>query len=81
MTIYTYLTVTLLYPVILCNLRIRHKLLTQVGSFVETRATLLSLAFSFFYIGTFAMSHISFHDTTRIVQLLYNINERSFESI
>jgi hypothetical protein len=77
MTIYTHLTLTLLYPVILCNLtleRIRHKLLTRVGSFVETRATLLSSTFFLSYMVCL-QSHISFNDTTRIVRLFYSINE------
>jgi hypothetical protein len=67
---------TLLYPVILCNLtleRIRHDLPTRVGSFVETRANLLPRTFFLLY-GTFA-SQISYNDTARIVGLVYSINE------
>jgi hypothetical protein len=44
-----------------------------VGSFVETRAT-LSPAFFLSYTVRL-QSHISFNDTTRIVQLAYGINE------
>ena len=54
MTVYTHLTLMLLYPDILCNLtleRIRHKLPTQVGSFTETR---VSPTFFFSPFGTFA---------------------------
>jgi hypothetical protein len=62
MTTYTHLTLTLLYPVILCNLtleRTRHKLLTRVSSFVETRATLLSPTFFPSYMVRL-QNHISF---------------------
>jgi hypothetical protein len=80
----THLTLTLLYPVILCSLtleRIRHDLLT-LGSFVETRSTVLSSAF-FFLIWFMLQCHISFNDTTRVVQPVDGVDEEVtlFENI